>query len=346
MKIVCVADTYINEEMMLNGVKPYLSENDEVKVFFFGQNDKSAMFATVKALEEGKRLEIPVPDGLHEAVKDAEVLIVHLCPVNRDLLEAAPCLKAVMSCRGGMENLDIEAASELGVVVSHNPAHNANAVAEFTIGMILSETRNICRSNFALKNGQWRKDYPNTEITIREMQDLTVGIVGYGSIGRLVAKKLVNFGCRILVADPYATPGSEDYVSFVSMDELLEQSDVVTLHARANGAIMTDREFAKMKDHSYLINSARSYLVDTEAFRKAMDSGKLLGAAIDVFETEPEIPQFYRDYDNITITNHRGGNTINSYKDAPVFAIKNYLGFKNGEQLKFWANRNQIKNQR
>lgn len=131
----------------------------------------------------------------------------------------------------------------------------------------------------------------------------------------------------------------EDYVTLVTMDELLEQSDIVTLHARTNGAIITEREFAKMKDHSYLINSARSYLVDSEAFRKALDSGKLLGAAVDVFETEPQIPDFYRKYDNITITNHRGGNTINSYKDAPVFAIRNYLAFKDGAELKFRVKR-------
>lgn len=339
MKIVCVADTYITEEMMYEGVKPYIGEEDEIKLFFFGDMDKSTMFGTVKALEEGRRLEIPVPDGLHEAVKDAELLIVHLCPVNRDLLEAAPKLKAVMSCRGGLENIDVESAEELGIIVSNNPAHNANAVAEFTIGMILSETRNICRSNYALKNGEWRKNYPNTETEVHEMQDLTVGIVGYGSIGKLVAKKLCNFGCRILAADPFAKKVDEDYVTLVTMDELLEQSDIVTLHARTNGAIITEREFAKMKDHSYLINSARSYLVDSEAFRKALDSGKLLGAAVDVFETEPQIPDFYREYDNITITNHRGGNTINSYKDAPVFAIRNYLAFKDGAELKFRVKR-------
>lgn len=340
MKVVCVGDAYITEEMMISGIKPYLGKEDELVTFFFGEGDKRAMFATVKALEAGKRQELAVPQGLHSAVRDAEVLIVHLCPVNADLIQAAPALKAVMSCRGGLENLDVEAATAAGVIVSNNPAHNANAVAEFTIGLILSETRNICRSNFALRSGEWRKVYPNSEVTIREMQDLTIGIVGYGSIGRLVAKKLCNFGCRILVADPFADRVDEDYVNLVTMDELLGQSDVVTLHARANGAIMTDREFALMKDHSYLINSARSYLVDAEAFQRAMDSGKLLGAAFDVFETEPEIPQFYLKYDNVTLTNHRGGDTINSYKDAPVFAINNYLSYKKDGQLRFWVNKN------
>ena len=123
---------------------------------------------------------------------------------------------------------------------------------------------------------------------------------------------------------------------------LLQQSDIVSLHARSNGAIMTDREFGLMKQNSYLINSARSYLVDTQAFKRAMDSGKLLGAAIDVFETEPDIPEFYRTYDNITLTNHLGGITINSFRDAPKFSINNYLNYVNGGELAFWANKQQL----
>ena len=106
---------------------------------------------------------------------------------------------------------------------------------------------------------------------------------------------------------------------------------------------MTEREFGLMKQDSYLINSARSYLVDTQAFKNAMDSGKLLGAAIDVFETEPDIPEFYRTYDNITLTNHLGGITINSFRDAPGYAMKNYLGYLRGEsELMFWVNKNKL----
>jgi D-3-phosphoglycerate dehydrogenase len=248
-----------------------------------------------------------------------------------------------MSCRGGLENIDVQAATDHNVIVSNNPAHNANAVAEFTIGLILAETRNICRSNYALKNGEWRKTYPNTATDIKEMTDMTVGIVGYGSIGRLVAYKLSVFGCRILVADPFLKECKEDYVTLVPMDELLAQADIVTLHARSNGAVMTDREFGLMKQNSYLINTARPYLVDFEAFLRAMDSGKLLGAAFDVFETEPVIPEAYRKYDNITITNHLGGLTINSYSDAPGFAAANYFDFISGKgDLKFWVNRNQL----
>ena len=343
MKIVCVGDAYITDVMMRDGLRPFLGKDDSVTIFFFGDPDQTVMRDMAKFIEAGGREEIEVPHGLFEAVADADLLIVHLCPVTRRLIEAAPKLKAIMSCRGGLENIDVQAATEHNVIVSNNPAHNANAVAEFTIGLILAETRNICRSNYALKNGEWRKTYPNTATTIKEMTDLTVGIVGYGSIGRLVAYKLSVFGCRILVADPFLKECKEDYVTLVPMDELLAQADIVTLHARSNGAVMTDREFGLMKQNSYLINTARPYLVDFEAFLRAMDSGKLLGAAFDVFETEPVIPEAYRKYDNITITNHLGGLTINSYSDAPGYAIKNYLDYINGKaDLAFFVNRNQL----
>ena len=343
MKVVCVGDAYITDEMMYNGVKPYLSEDDSIEVFFFGDRDKTVMRDVAKSIENGNREAFAIPEELSEAVKDAELLIVHLCPVTRSLIEAARQLKAIMSCRGGLENIDVPAATEHKVIVSNNPAHNANAVAEYTIGLILSETRNISRSNMALRMGTWRTVYPNTATSIKEMTDMTVGIVGYGSIGRLVAYKLSVFGCRILVADPFVTSCKEDYVTLVTMDELLAQSDIVTLHARSNGAIMTDREFGLMKQNSYIINTARSYLVDSEAFQRAMDSGRLLGAAFDVFETEPVIPEFYRKYDNITITCHCGGLTINSYRDAPIYSIKNYLNYRdNNGELGFWANKKQL----
>lgn len=340
MKIVCIGDVYVTPKMMEDGVKPYMKENDTIEVFFFGKKTRDEMRDIARAIETGHRKEVEIPEGLMESVKDADLLIVHLCPINDDLIANAKQLKAIMSCRGGKENLDIDAATANKIIVSTNPAHNANAVAEYTIGMILSETRNISRADNSLKKGVWREVYPNTKTTIRELSDMTVGIIGYGSIGRLVAKKLSVFGCKTIVSDPFIPfDTKDDYCTFVTLDELLEKSDVITLHARTSKPIISDAEFAKMKDNAYLINTSRAIAVDPKALERAMDSGKLLGAALDVFETEPEIPAFYKKYDNITITNHRAGDTINSYKDAPGFAMKNYLDFVAGKELLFRANK-------
>ena len=335
MKIVCVGDAFITPDMMREGVAPFLKAEDSLEVLFWGQEDREAMRETARLLETGHRDSLPIPALLPEAVKDADLLIVHLCPVTGSLLDNAPRLKAVLSCRGGVENLDVEAATERGIIISNNPAHNANAVAEYTLGLILCETRNICRSHFALKNGQWRKVYPNTASTIRELKDLTVGVVGFGSVGRLVAEKLHALGCRILVSDPFC---KEAPYSIVPLDELLQESDVVTLHARAKGVIIGERELEMLKPTAVLINTARAHLVDTLALKRSLDRGRPLSVALDVFDTEPDIPGFLREYDNVTITSHRAGDTINSYKDAPTFAMDNYLGFLEGKPLRFRVN--------
>ena len=335
MKIVCVGDAFITPDMMREGVAPFLKAEDSLEVIFWGQEDREAMRETARLLETGHRDSLPIPALLPEAVKDADLLIVHLCPVTGSLLDNAPRLKAVLSCRGGVENLDVEAATERGIIISNNPAHNANAVAEYTLGLILCETRNICRSHFALKNGQWRKVYPNTASTIRELKDLTVGVVGFGSVGRLVAEKLHALGCRILVSDPFC---KEAPYSIVPLDELLQESDVVTLHARAKGVIIGERELEMLKPTAVLINTARAHLVDTLALKRSLDRGRPLSVALDVFDTEPDIPGFLREYDNVTITSHRAGDTVNSYKDAPAFAMDNYLGFLEGKPLRFRVN--------
>ncbi len=335
MKIVCVGDAYVTTRMMQDGVSPYLKEGDSLETFFFGLPDREAMRDIVRTIETGGRERLQIPEGLMDAVRDAELLIVHLCPVNAELLQNAGQLKAVMSCRGGLENIDVDAAARLGIIVSNNPAHNANAVAEYTVGLILCETRNICRSHSALVRGEWRKQYPNSKATIRELCDLCVGIIGFGAVGRLVAAKLKPFGCRLLIADPFLSSSPDPDCTLLSKEELLARADIVSLHARAKGAIIGDAEFAAMKDGAWLINTARAYLVDTEALHRALDSGKLMGAALDVFDTEPDIPDFFRHYDNVTITSHRAGDTINSYKDAPGFAIRNYLGFLEGRQMAF-----------
>ena len=342
MKIVCVGDAYVTSQMMEEGVKPYLTADDTVDVLFFGEENRTDMRDTVKAIESMKRDIIPVPEELYTLVEDCDILIVHLCPVTRKLLERVKNLKAILSCRGGTENIDIDAANEKSIIVSTNPAHNANAVAEYTIGLIICETRNISRSDRYLKKGIWREKYPNTEVTIRELCDMTIGIVGFGSVGRLVAEKLSVFGCDILIYDPYISESAYDFINFkfVDLKTLLNSSDVITLHARSKTPIIGFDEFAQMKPTSYLVNTARSVVVDPVALKDALDRGLIMGAAIDVFETEPVIPEFYKKYDNVTITNHRGGDTINSYKDAPGFAIKNYLNHLNGGRMRFWVNKN------
>ncbi len=343
-KCVAVGDIFITSEMMKAGIdKGYEDMTFDTKHFYFGSTDRHEMRNVVKTIETGGFETLPLPEGLEEAMADAEVLMVHLCPVTEKLLEKAPKLKLILCNRGGHENLDIEAATKRGIAVLLNPAHNANAVAEYSVGLMLNEVRNISRSAMAIENGRWREKYPNSK-AIREMSDMTVGIIGFGTVGRLLYDKLVSFNCKILINDMF-----EDYAGinkniakFVPLEQLLKESDIVSLHARLSKKtiLLGEKEFVMMKNTAYFINTARSYMVDYNALANALKNGGIMGAAIDVFDKEPideSCPLLHLD--NVTLTNHRGGDTINSYSDSPAMMMKEAYKFFDNDNPRFWINR-------
>lgn len=346
MKCVCVGDVFITPEMMRTAVEAYGDLVTDARYFFFGRNNRKTMRDVVKVIERGGREELDVPAGLMTALCDAELLMVHLCPVTKALLSKAPCLKYVLCNRGGCENVDVDAAMEKGVRVLLNPAHNANAVAELTVGLILSETRNITRSHLALKNGDWREKYPNSGRVI-ELKNQIVGIIGFGNVGELVCEKLSGFGCQVLVNTPHPRKTDNPRIAwerlrFVSLEELITKSDIITLHARApRGKILLgSRSFEMMKPTAYFINTARSYMVDYNALHNALVEGQIAGAAIDVFEMEPLGPSYpFLRLDNITLTNHRGSDTLNAYSDSPDMMLS-ILRKWHADKIphKFWVN--------
>lgn len=327
MKCVAVGDIFITPEMMRDGIKKYEELFDTCQYFYFGTKDRKTMRDVVKIIEHGGREECELPEGLIEAVQDADVLMVHLCPVTREMLSHTKKLKYILCNRGGVENVDIEAATEKKILVMSNPAHNANAVAEFTIGLIFNEIRNISRAHYALKHGEWREKYPNSG-SIIELKDLTVGIVGFGNIGNLVCEKLSGFGCQILInslREPEHTNQriNWDKVRFVDLDTLIMESDIISLHVRSeeNTVLFGIREFELMKRTAYFINTSRSCFVDYAALYKALSVQKIKGAAIDVFSEEPCTENPFLGLDNITLTNHRAGDTLNAYKDSPEMML-------------------------
>ena len=268
----------------------------------------------------------PVPEEILQAAADAEILFVHICPVPRPLIEAAPSLKYLVTARGGVENLDVAAAKERGISIIHCPAHNAVAVAEYTVGLMLCELRNIARADAALKGGQWRERFPNSD-AIPELRHCTVGLVGFGTIGRLVAERVAAFGSRVLICDPYVPDEQvrEAGCEPVPLEELLSRSDLVSLHGRIPAdapPLIGAAELAQMKPTAYLINTARAVLVDMDALECALREKRIMGAAIDVFPVEP-LPEDYPllRCDNVTTTNHRGGDTIDSYIRAPELLL-------------------------
>jgi D-3-phosphoglycerate dehydrogenase len=237
----------------------------------------------------------------------------------------------------------VNEATQRGILVIHTPNHNAQAVAEYTIGLMLAETRNIARSHYSLKQGTWQEQYPNSSF-IPELNELKIGIVGYGQNGQLVAKKLKSFETHILICDPFVSDDVilKDGYEPVNLDTLFAEADIISLHVRLTAqtkSMIGAAEFRKMKPSAYLINTARSGLVDTNAMIMALQENTIKGAAIDVFDAEPlpkDSPLI--QLDNLTLTNHRAGDTRNSYWNAPNIMRKELLTFIGGGKPRFLAN--------
>lgn len=342
MKIVCVADHFMKEEFYRDCMAKF-PDIELISVPYFGSKSRNEMRAIVDRLEKEGAYSFPPPAELYEAVKDADILMVHLCPVPRDLMEAAPKLKYILTNRGGLENIDLKAAHELGIPVLHNPAHNGNAVAELTICLMICETRNVTRAHYAMKHGEWREAFPNVG-RVFELRNKTIGLVGFGTIGRLVSEKLQPFNVNILATDPNVTPDDPDLakwnVKLVDPDTLFAESDIVSVHARTltKEQIIGKHELDLMKPTATFINTARAYLVDYDYLAEVLREKRITGAALEVFPHEPLSPDDpFVQLDNVTLTNHRGGDTVNCYSDSPEYLIRAMLDLvENGKRPKFY----------
>lgn len=345
MKCVAVGDIFITPEMMKNGIENHGDiQFSNIEYFYFGLNSRNEMRHIVKVIETGGFETLELPEGFLDAVEDADVLMCHLCPITKEVLKRAKKLKLVLCNRGGHENIDVEACTERNIGVIMNPSHNANAVAEFTVGLMLNETRNITRSAMAIHRGEWREKYPNSATCIHEMKDMTIGLIGFGAVARLVYEKLQVFGCRFLISDPFASQEfvNKNIVRFVTLETLLKESDIVSLHARLSrkSILLGEKEFAMMKPTAYFINTARSYMVDYNALADALKNNVIMGASVDVFDKEPvdkDNPLY--GLDNCTLTNHRGGDTINSYSDSPAAMMHEAQEYFEGGLPRYWINK-------
>jgi D-3-phosphoglycerate dehydrogenase len=187
------------------------------------------------------------------------------------------------------------------------------------MGMILSEIRNIARAHACLRAGQWRRSFPNSD-AIPELCGKTVGLVGYGAVGRLVAGYLQAFGSRIIAFDPYCQ-GDPAPAELVDLPTLMRESDVISIHARLTAEtqhLVGERELRLMKPTAVLVNTARSGLVDEQALVRALQEKRLMGAALDVFDVEPLPPDHpLLTLDNVTIAPHLAGSTIDAFRNSP-----------------------------
>lgn len=283
--------------------------------------------------KNGPEAELP-PKKAFEEITDADVLLVHFCPVPRALIEAGVHLSLIGTCRGGMEHIDVSAATEHNIPVIHC-IRNAECTADFAVGLILAETRNIARGHAALMQGLWRKDYVNSGYTT-SLCDMTLGVVGLGHIGRLVARKCLGLGMRsVLAYDPYVNQEGVDEASLgvkmVDEDELFSTADVVSLHLRLTPETKESvgmHQLELMKPTAYLINTSRAGVLCKDALIRALQEKSIGGCALDVFWEEPlteDDPLLALD--NVTITPHNAGNVVDALPKSPLLlarTIKEY----------------------
>lgn len=263
------------------------------------------------------------PNALVDIIAGAEILVTQLAPVTAGMLERLPGLRCIAVARGGPVNIDLRAAAARDIRVVNVPGRNASAVAEFTLGAILAETRLIRVGHEALRRGEYRGDLYRADRTGRELCEMTVGLVGYGQVGRRVVSLLKPFGCRILVCDPHVSLSSRDAtdgVEHVGFEDLLERADVVSLHARVTDettGMMNADAFARMRAGSYFINTARGPLCDYAALHRALDAGPLAGAMLETFEQEPPPPDWpLLVHPKVTLTPHIAGASIRTVQVA------------------------------
>ncbi len=258
-------------------------------------------------------------ETLEKIVADYEALIVRSrTKVTRQIIEAGTRLKAIGRAGAGLDNIDVEAAKKKGIVVLNTPEALANAVAELTVGLLISLARSISLADRTMKEGKWIKK----ELTGWQLKGKTLGTIGLGNIGERVARVSKAFGMNILITK--RTPPTQELLEelaakFVSLEELLRQSDVITLHVPLTletHHMIGARELELVKDGAFLINTSRGAIVDEKALLEALRSGKLGGAALDVYEVEPPKDLELIKLPNVVCTAHIGAQTREAQKEA------------------------------
>lgn len=270
----------------------------------------------VEILEKEKDLKVDVntkltPEDLKKAIKDYDALLVRSSTkVTRDVISAADKLKIVGRAGVGLDNVDVEAASKKGVIVVNTPGGNTISTAEHMFSLMLSLSRTIPQADLSMKKGEWeRKKFMGVELYGK-----VLGIVGLGRIGTEVAKRALSFGMRVVAYDPYLSfeKAKELGIESADLKALFKDADYITVHTPLTDEtkhIISDKEFGMMKKGVRVINCARGGIIDEAALIRAIESGKVAGAALDVYEEEPPKNSPLLKMDKVVLTPHLGAST-------------------------------------
>jgi D-3-phosphoglycerate dehydrogenase len=289
----------------------------------------------IAILEQHPNIEVEVrpglsPDKLMEAIKDADGLVIRSATkVTAELINAAPRLKVVGRAGTGLDNVDVAAASKRGIVVMNTPGGNTITTAEHAISLLLALARNIPQAAESMREGKWEKNtFQGTEIFNKNL-----GVIGLGRIGSTVAERALGLKMRVIGYDPFITKevATNLGVELVSLDELLARADFITIHTpktKETAKLLNRKAFRKMKPGVRLINCARGGLIDEEALREALTEGRVAGAALDVFDSEPPPSDWQlRQMANVICTPHLGASTQEAQANVAVAICEQILEY-------------------
>jgi D-3-phosphoglycerate dehydrogenase / 2-oxoglutarate reductase len=274
-----------------------------------------------------------------------EIVVVEADFLPREVFEGAPKLRFVGVCRADVSHIDIAAATEHRVPVVNTPARNAIAVAELTLGLMLSMVRKIPAAHNMVSSGNW-VDPAAAYFSMRgsELWGKVIGIVGFGAIGQQVAKRLQTFDATIMAYDPYVDP--EDMravqVTPASLDEIMSRSDIVSVHCsttKETVGLIKAQDIALMKPTAYFVNAASAYVVDQDALAQALSAKRIAGGAFDVYQTWPVKPDDpLLKLDNVVLTPHIGGATAETILRHSQMVADDIESFLRGERPKRLVN--------
>jgi D-3-phosphoglycerate dehydrogenase len=288
----------------------------------------------VKMFQEADGIDVDVevgltPEELKAIIKDYHGLVIRSATkVTEDLLQAAVRLKVIGRAGIGLDHVDIREATKRGIVVMNTPAGNVVTTAEHAIAMMLALSRNIPQGTASLREGAWEKK----NLQGREIFKKTLGVLGYGRIGRIVADRALGLRMQVLVHDPYVNKELVEQAGFevVSLEELLRRSDYITVHVPKlkNTINLINKEaFDQMKPGVMIVNCARGGIVNEKDLADALKSGKVAGAALDVFETEPPGASPLFEFDNVICTPHLGASTAEAQTNVAVAVAEQIINY-------------------
>jgi D-3-phosphoglycerate dehydrogenase len=263
-------------------------------------------------------------DRLIEFLAGVDGAIIGVVPMTAHVLENAPRLRVVSAHGVGVDHIDLEAATRLGVIIANCPGANDQAVADLTIGLMVSIARQIPQVDRDVRGGKWGR-YEGSELWKK-----TLGLIGLGRIGRGVAKRASGFDMQVLVYDPYVDEKQAEAIGvrMTSLEEVIASADFVSLHAALTAEtrnMIGKRELEQMKLTAFLINTARGGLVDEEALYIALVEGKLAGAGLDTFTSEPPLDSPLLELRNVVVTPHIGAHTKEAIERVGVLAAQNVV---------------------